>query len=74
MSEHALSTIRENSNPFSWMNEDGLLTEFYTSHLSTGPGWDYGKKIIGQIAHRFQSMDILEIGTITCGNPPPMLT
>ncbi|RYP35294.1 hypothetical protein DL767_003882 [Monosporascus sp. MG133] len=67
VSENALSTIRENSNPFSWMNQDGLLTEFYTSRLSTGPGWDYGKQIIGQIAHRFQSMDILEIGGGTGG-------
>nr|XP_036578380.1 polyketide synthase [Colletotrichum truncatum]KAF6785623.1 polyketide synthase [Colletotrichum truncatum] len=67
VNENAISTIRENSNPFSWMNEDGLLTEFYTSRLSTGPGWGYGKKIVDQIAHRFQSMDILEIGGGTAG-------
>jgi len=46
------------------MNEDGLLTEFYTSRLSTGPGWGYGKQIVDQIAHRFQSMDILEVGKL----------
>ncbi|GKT71322.1 polyketide synthase [Colletotrichum tofieldiae] len=67
VNQNALSTIRENSNPFSWMNEDGLLTEFYTSRLSTGPGWGYGKQIVDQIAHRFQSMDILEIGGGTAG-------
>ncbi|KAE8824524.1 hypothetical protein PTNB85_09288 [Pyrenophora teres f. teres] len=67
VNQNAISTIRENSNPFSWMNEDGLLTEFYTSRLSTGPGWGYGKQIVDQIAHRFQSMDILEVGGGTAG-------
>lgn len=63
VSENALQTIRENTNPFIWMNEDGLLTEFYQSYLCSGPAWDYGKEISDQISHRFQTMDILEIGT-----------
>ncbi|KAK1565960.1 beta-ketoacyl synthase domain-containing protein [Colletotrichum navitas] len=62
VSENSLSTIRENKNPFIWMNANGLLTEFYTSYLTSGPTWEYGQHLIGQIAHRFQNMDILEIG------------
>ncbi|KAJ0164863.1 Lovastatin nonaketide synthase, partial [Colletotrichum tanaceti] len=62
VSENSLSTIRENKNPFIWMNENGLLTEFYTSYLTSGPTWEYGQHLISQIAHRFQNMDILEIG------------
>ncbi|KAF1949749.1 beta-ketoacyl synthase domain-containing protein [Byssothecium circinans] len=62
VSDNSLSTIRENKNPFIWMNENGLLTEFYTSYLTSGPTWEYGQHLIGQIAHRFQNMDILEIG------------
>ncbi|KAK1974431.1 beta-ketoacyl synthase domain-containing protein [Colletotrichum cereale] len=62
VSENSLSTIRENKNPFIWMDENGLLTEFYTSYLTSGPTWEYGQELIGQIAHRFQNMDILEIG------------
>lgn len=62
VSEHSLSTIRENTNPFLWMNEDGLLTEFYTSYLTSGPGWLYGQDLLDQICHRYQTMDILEIG------------
>ncbi|EFQ36481.1 beta-ketoacyl synthase domain-containing protein [Colletotrichum graminicola M1.001] len=62
VSDNSLSTIRENKNPFIWMNENGLLTEFYTSYLTSGPTWEYGQHLVGQIAHRFQNMDILEIG------------
>ncbi|TLD06378.1 uncharacterized protein PgNI_08287, partial [Pyricularia grisea] len=62
VSENSLSTIRENKNPFIWMDENGLLTEFYTSYLTSGPTWEYGQHLIEQIAHRFQNMDILEIG------------
>ncbi|KAI6343293.1 putative PKS/NRPS-like protein biosynthetic cluster [Pyricularia oryzae] len=62
VSENCLSTIRENKNPFIWMDENGLLTEFYTSYLTSGPTWEYGQHLIEQIAHRFQNMDILEIG------------
>ncbi|OHE97136.1 beta-ketoacyl synthase domain-containing protein [Colletotrichum orchidophilum] len=62
VSDNSLSTIRENKNPFIWMNENGLLTEFYTSYLTSGPTWEYGQLLVGQIAHRFQNMDILEIG------------
>ncbi|XPS69105.1 hypothetical protein M3J09_001385 [Ascochyta lentis] len=62
VSDNSLLTIRENKNPFIWMNENGLLTEFYTSYLTSGPTWEYGQHLIGQIAHRFQNMDILEIG------------
>ncbi|RYO81441.1 hypothetical protein DL762_007113 [Monosporascus cannonballus] len=65
VSDNQLSTIRENKNPFIWMNENGLLTEFYTSYLTSGPTWKYGQELIGQIAHRFQNMDILEIGAGT---------
>lgn len=50
------------------MDENGLLTEFYTSYLTSGPTWEYGQLLIGQIAHRFQNMDILEIGML-----PPVL-
>ncbi|TIC90982.1 Lovastatin nonaketide synthase mokA [Colletotrichum higginsianum] len=64
VSENSLLTIRENKNPFIWMNENGLLTEFYTSYLTSGPTWEYGQHLISQIAHRFQNMDILEIASI----------
>ncbi|KAI6351195.1 hypothetical protein MCOR25_010071 [Pyricularia grisea] len=65
VSDNSLSTIRENKNPFIWMDENGLLTEFYTSYLTSGPTWEYGQHLISQIAHRFQNMDILEIGAGT---------
>ncbi|KAJ0380235.1 hypothetical protein COL26b_001347 [Colletotrichum chrysophilum] len=38
VSENAISTIRDNTNPFHWMNADGLLSEFYASPLSAGTG------------------------------------
>ncbi|KXH44578.1 beta-ketoacyl synthase domain-containing protein [Colletotrichum nymphaeae SA-01] len=62
VSENTLSTIREKSNPFLWMDHDGLLTEFYTSYLTSGPGWLYGQELVSQLCHRYQTMDILEIG------------
>ncbi|KAK9774856.1 putative Beta-ketoacyl synthase domain-containing protein [Seiridium cardinale] len=62
VSENALATIREKSNPFLWMDNDGLLEEFYKSYLTSGPGWLYGADLVNQICHRHQNMDILEIG------------
>lgn len=44
------------------MDYDGLLTEFYTNKLSFGPALYYAQDLVAQIAHRFQSIDILEIG------------
>lgn len=41
------------------------MTEFYTSPLTDGPGWHYGQNLIGQISHRYQAMNILEIGAGT---------
>lgn len=66
VSENTLSTIREKSNPFLWMDHDGLLTEFYTSYLTSGPGWLYGQELVSQLCHRYQTMDILEIGEFPC--------
>ncbi|KAJ3952088.1 hypothetical protein N0V92_011480, partial [Colletotrichum tropicale] len=65
VSENAISTIRDNTNPFHWMNVDGLLSEFYASPLSNGPCWNYGQDLVGQICHRFPNMNILEIGAGT---------
>ncbi|KAL3301235.1 beta-ketoacyl synthase domain-containing protein [Colletotrichum asianum] len=65
VSENAISTIRDNTNPFHWMNADGLLSEFYASPLSNGPCWNYGQDLVGQICHRFPNMNILEIGAGT---------
>ncbi|GKT50422.1 lovastatin nonaketide synthase mokA [Colletotrichum spaethianum] len=62
VSENVISTIRDNTNPFLWMNADGLLSEFYASPLSNGPCWNYGQDLVGQICHRFPNMNILEIG------------
>lgn len=57
-----LSITREGQSPFELMDHDGLLTEFYTNKLSFGPALYYTQDLVAQIAHRFQSMDILEIG------------
>lgn len=65
--ENLLSAVRENRNPFDLMDHDGLLTEFYTNILSFGPALHYAQDLVSQIAHRFQSMDILEIGAGTGG-------
>ncbi|EDU46180.1 lovastatin nonaketide synthase [Pyrenophora tritici-repentis Pt-1C-BFP] len=51
-----------------WENDTPEYIErLCQDRLSTGPGWGYGKQIVGQIAHRFQSMDILEVGGGTAG-------
>ncbi|EFQ36744.1 beta-ketoacyl synthase domain-containing protein [Colletotrichum graminicola M1.001] len=62
VSENVMSTIRNNTNPFHWMNEDGLLGEFYASPLSNGPCWNNGQHLVNQLCHRFPNMNILEIG------------
>ncbi|GAB1210906.1 hypothetical protein ATERTT37_000016 [Aspergillus terreus] len=65
--QHLLPTVRSNGNPFDLLDHDGLLTEFYTNTLSFGPALHYARELVAQIAHRYQSMDILEIGAGTGG-------
>ncbi|RYP45940.1 hypothetical protein DL768_007780 [Monosporascus sp. mg162] len=54
-------------NAFELMDHDGLLTDFYTNPRSFGPSLNYFQDFISQITHRYQNMDILEIGAGTGG-------
>lgn len=65
--ENLLSVVRGHQNSFDLMDHDGLLTEFYSNTLSFGPALQYAQELVSQIAHRFQSLDILEIGAGTGG-------
>lgn len=56
------SVFLRGHNPFELMDYDGLLTEFYANTMSFGPALHYAQELVNQIAHRFQNMDILEIG------------
>lgn len=56
------SVACQSQSPFELMDHDGLLTEFYTNKLSFGPALYYAQDLVSHIAHRFQSMEILEIG------------
>lgn len=63
-----LSSFRNTSeNPFDFMDHDGLLTEFYSSTTTFGPQLLYLQEIIDKITHRYQCMDILEVGAGTGG-------
>lgn len=63
-----LSSFRDvGSNPFGFMDDDGLLTQFYSSTTTFGPQLLYLQEIISKIAHRYQCMDILEVGAGTGG-------
>ncbi|WQF82203.1 Putative Acyl transferase domain superfamily, Condensation domain, ancestral KRAB domain, thiolase [Colletotrichum destructivum] len=65
--ENLFSVTCQGQSPFDLMDHDGLLTEFYTNKLSFGPALYYARDLVAQIAHRFQSMDVLEIGAGTGG-------
>ncbi|KAI5274298.1 hypothetical protein E4T47_02663 [Aureobasidium subglaciale] len=65
--ENILDAMRENKNPFDLMDHDGLLTEFYGSTISYGHSYHYFQKLCSQINHRYQNMDVLEIGAGTGG-------
>ncbi|KAG6012888.1 putative PKS/NRPS-like protein biosynthetic cluster [Claviceps pusilla] len=54
-------------NPFELINDDGLLAEFYANPRCFGPCLIYFQDLVGQIAHRYQHMNILEIGAGTGG-------
>ncbi|KAI6403654.1 putative PKS/NRPS-like protein biosynthetic cluster [Pyricularia oryzae] len=66
-------------NPFELMDHDGLLTEFYGSSSGFGPSYYYMQDVLAPIMHRYQNMDVLEIGAGTGGatryilgqDPPP---
>ncbi|KAI1374307.1 putative polyketide synthase [Hypoxylon crocopeplum] len=65
--EGALDTARNNKNPFDLMDHDGLLTEFYGGTVSYGHSYNYYQRILEQITHRFQNLDVLEVGGGTGG-------
>ncbi|KAI1422434.1 polyketide synthase [Xylaria sp. FL1777] len=54
-------------NPFELMDHDGLLTDFYADPHSSGPSLSYFEDLVTDITHRFQNMNILEIGAGTGG-------
>jgi hybrid polyketide synthase/nonribosomal peptide synthetase ACE1 len=60
--ENILSALREDKNAFEIMDHDGLLTEFYKETDSYGVAYRYFEQLVKQIGHRYQNMDILEIG------------
>lgn len=47
------------------MDHDGLLSEFYASDSGFGPAYYYMQDAIRPIMHRYQKMDILEIGMLS---------
>ncbi|KAL7934338.1 putative polyketide synthase [Trichoderma chlorosporum] len=65
--ETILTALREDINPFDILDRDGLLTEFYGATESYGIVYRYFADLIGQIGHRHQNMNILEIGAGTGG-------
>ncbi|KAI3325573.1 putative polyketide synthase [Xylariaceae sp. AK1471] len=65
--ENILSALREDKNAFDIMDHDGLLTEFYKETDSYGVAYQYFEQLVKQIGHRYQNMDILEIGAGTGG-------
>ncbi|EAW13520.1 putative polyketide synthase [Aspergillus clavatus NRRL 1] len=65
--EGALDTLRNNTNAFDLMDHDGLLTEFYGGTVSYGNSYHYYQRLLGQINHRDQNLNVLEIGAGTGG-------
>lgn len=65
--EGALETLRNNTNAFDLMDHDGLLTEFYGGTVSYGHSYNYYQTMLEQINHRYQNLDVLEIGSGTGG-------
>lgn len=63
--EGALETLRANKNAFDLMDHDGLLTEFYGGTVSYGHSYNYYQMMLEQINHRYQNIDVLEIGMST---------
>lgn len=62
--ENLQEVFQENRNAFDLMDHDGLLTEFYGSDSGFGPAYYYLQHCIAPLTHRYQNMDILEIGTL----------
>ncbi|POS76977.1 polyketide synthase [Diaporthe helianthi] len=65
--EGAVETLRESKNAFDLMDHDGLLTEFYGGTVSYGHSYNYYQTMLEQINHRYQNLDVLEIGAGTGG-------
>ena len=57
-----MQTLRNNENAFDLLDNDGLLTEFYSGEISYGQSYHYYKQIIEQVNHRYPNMDVLEVG------------
>jgi hybrid polyketide synthase/nonribosomal peptide synthetase ACE1 len=72
--ENLLEVFQENRNAFELMDHDGLLTEFYGSNSGFGPAYYYLQHCIAPFTHRYQNMDILEIGITIAVNILHLLT
>ena len=60
--EGLVDVFQDGRNAFELMDHDGLLTEFYGSNSGFGPAYYYMQDAIAPITHRYQNMDILELG------------
>lgn len=66
--ENLPNVFRERSGIPEHMNHAGLQLESHENFIA-GPNTRWLSRIISQIAHRYPSINILEIGTFTCPHP-----
>lgn len=60
--DNLVKVIREGSSMLEYMNQGNLMLEFYENGLAAGPNNRWLGRLVGQIAHRYPHMNILEIG------------
>lgn len=63
--QHIIDVIREDISLIDIMSEDGLLYQFYEEALGLRPSYYHLGRLVGQIAHRYPNLEVLEIGAGT---------